>query len=169
MEEKALTLLEAIEGLHEHPHEEKYQSKLNQAIALGYIMLILVVLFNKLLMVTLFHKFTDLERNDTSSKYQFSFGLKYCLGLFFTTAIMTLAVEAVSFQNYYSHLFGVIDEETIMFFLNALFVPLFWLINPFQLYKLLQRKLGYGKRELTQREANKLMEDSEYEIGKRYA
>ena len=56
-----------------------------------------------------------------------------------------------------------------MFFMNAFFVPLFWLINPFQLIKLLKRKFNYGKRSLTQGEAHKLMEDSEYEMGKRYA
>lgn len=60
MEKKALALIEAIEGLHKHPHDKKYESKLNQAIALGYIMLILIVLFNKLIMSVLFHKFTDL-------------------------------------------------------------------------------------------------------------
>ena len=91
------------------------------------------------------------------------------MGLFFTTAVMTLAVEAVRFNNYYSHLYGVIDEETVMFFFNALFVPLFWLINPVQLVKICKRKLKYGRRDLTQKEANELMEDSEYMIGKRYA
>lgn len=67
------------------------------AIALVYVMLFLIVLFNKLGMIVLFHHFTDYECHKTSSSYQFSFGLKYCLGLFFTTAIMTLAVEAIRF------------------------------------------------------------------------
>ena len=42
------------------------------------------------------------------SKFQFSFALKYCLGLFFTTALMTLAVEAITMKNYYQHPYGVI-------------------------------------------------------------
>ena len=82
---------------------------------------------------------------------------------------MTLAVEAIKYHNYYDHPYGVIEEETIMFLMNAFFVPIFWLINPFQLIKLAKRKLNYKKRSLTQGEAHKLMEDSEYDMGKRYA
>ena len=120
-------------------------------------------------MVVLFHKFTDIERHDSVSKFQFSFGLKYCLGLFFTTALMTLAVEAIKFNNYFAHPFGVIEEETIMFFMNAFFVPLFWLVNPFHIIKVIKRKLSFGKRSLTQGEAHLIMEDTEYDMGKRYA
>lgn len=134
-----------------------------------YIMLFIVVLFNKLGMSTLFHYFTDLESHKTSSSFEFSFGLKYCLGLFFTTAIMTLLVEAITFNNYYIHEYGVIEEETVMFFLNAFFVPLFWLINPYSLKRAIERKLKFGRRDLTQREANQLMEEPEYIVGKRYA
>ena len=72
--------------------------------------LFFVILFNKFVMSTLFHKFTDIERPDTTSKFQFSFALKYCLGLFFTTAVMTLAVEDITFHNYYDHPYGVIEE-----------------------------------------------------------
>ena len=81
MEQKALNLITAIEHIEHHPDDAQYQEDLRGAIALVYIMLILIVLFNKLLMVVLFHIFTDLEKHDTSSKFQFSFGLKYCLEL----------------------------------------------------------------------------------------
>jgi hypothetical protein len=37
-----------------------------------------------------------------------------------------------------------------MFFFNALFVPLLWLINPWHLFRLIQRKLKRGKKTLTQ-------------------
>ena len=60
MEQKALNLIEAIYNITKHPDKAEYQSDLSGAIALVYIMLILIVLFNKLLMVVLFHKFTDL-------------------------------------------------------------------------------------------------------------
>lgn len=56
-----------------------------------------------------------------------------------------------------------------MFFLNAFFTPLIWLFNPFGLIKKLKRKLNYGKRGMTQEEANHLMESSHYDMGKRYA
>jgi len=38
------------------------------------------------------HHFTHLEKHLTTSDEEFSFALKYSLGLFFTTALMTLAV-----------------------------------------------------------------------------
>jgi hypothetical protein len=41
-----------------------------------------------------------------------------------------------------------------MFIVNALFVPLLWLINPLHLIRVLQRKMSYGKTDLTQGEAN---------------
>lgn len=77
--------------------------------------------------------------------------------MFFTTALMTLAVEDLRFHNFYSHPYGVIEEETVMFFMNALFVPFIWLINPWQLSVLIKRKLNYGRKDLTQKEANKIM------------
>lgn len=76
------------------------------------------------------HHFTDLEKHEHTSDEEFSFALKYTLGLFFTTALMTLAVEAITYNNFYAHEYGVIEEESIMFFINALFVPFIWLVNP---------------------------------------
>lgn len=56
-----------------------------------------------------------------------------------------------------------------MFFMNSLLVPFIWTINPFQIMVLIKRKLNFGKKYLTQREANHLMEDFVYDVGKRYA
>ncbi len=53
--------------------------------------------------------------------------------------------------------------------MNSFFVPFIWVINPFQIVVLIKRKLNFGKKNLTQREANHLMEDFNYDIGKRYA
>jgi hypothetical protein len=111
----------------------------------------LVVIFDKIAISSLFYKFTILEKHSTTSKFQFSYELKMLLGLFFTTALMTLAVEAIRFHNYYSHPYGVIDEETIMFFMNSFFVPFFWLVNPTRIYKQIVRKIKFGKPSLTQR------------------
>ena len=55
-----------------------------------------------------------------------------------------------------------------MFFFNAFLVPLIWLINPWYLWKLSQRKLHQNSPHMTQQKANKLMEDPEYLMGKRY-
>ena len=68
-----------------------------------------VILFDKLVLSMLFHKFTEFELPSTTAKLQFSFALKLSIGLFFTTALMTLAVEAIKFENYYTHPYGVVD------------------------------------------------------------
>jgi hypothetical protein len=56
-----------------------------------------------------------------------------------------------------------------MFFLSAFLVPLIWLVNPWYLFKLAQRKCFSGKKEYTQKQANELMQDPRYSMGKRYA
>jgi len=56
-----------------------------------------------------------------------------------------------------------------MFFINSFFVPFIWLINPEQIYSLIMRYFYKGKRYFTQQEANKIMSDSNYKMGKRYA
>ena len=121
------------------------------AIKLPYI---LVVLFNKLLMSAMFKKFAALEAHDTKAKLEFSFALKYCLGSFFTTALMILAVEGLTFHNYYRHHFGVVESESTLFFMNAFVVPLIWVINPKYLLQECKRKRLFGKKHLTQDEAN---------------
>ena len=55
------------------------------------------------------HKIGDREKHYTSSQYEFSYAFKYTLGMFFTTALMTLAVEAIRFDNYTSE-YGVVEE-----------------------------------------------------------
>lgn len=82
---------------------------------------------------------------------------------------MTLAVEDITFRNFYAHEFGVIEEESVMFFINAFFVPLIWLVNPWQIKQLLMRRFRKNKNYYTQGEANDIMSDSQYVMGKRYA
>jgi hypothetical protein len=56
------------------------------------------------------HYFTHHEIHFSTADEEFSFALKYTLGMFFTTALMTLAVEAITFHNVYQHSFGVVEE-----------------------------------------------------------
>lgn len=56
-----------------------------------------------------------------------------------------------------------------MFFMNSFFIPFFWLVNPMRIFKLIKRKCSKGRKDLTQYEANKLMEDEAYDLGKRFA
>lgn len=55
-----------------------------------------------------------------------------------------------------------------MFIFNSSFVPLFWLINPVYLGRKIKRKLKFGSQYLTQHEANHIMENPIYDVGKRY-
>ncbi len=139
------------------------------AVAMVYLALVGVIFFNKFVMGFILHKITNFERHPTTAQEEFHFALKYSVGMFFTTALMTLAVEDLRFHNFYQHPYGVIEEETVMFFMNALFVPLIWLINPWQIGVLIKRKWYYGRKDLTQKEANKIMENMQYNMGKRYA
>jgi hypothetical protein len=134
-----------------------------------YLALIGVIFFNKFVMGAILHRICDFERHPTTAQEEFHFALKYSVGMFFTTALMTLAVEDLRFHNFYEHPYGVIEEEFVMFFMNALFVPFIWLINPWQLGVLIKRKFNYGRKDLTQKEANKIMENMQYNMGKRYA
>jgi hypothetical protein len=47
-------------------------------------------------------------------------------------------------------------------------VPLFWVVHPMYLLRRIKQKIYQDKRYLTQREANKLMELPDYEVGKGY-
>ena len=97
-----------------------------------------------------------MERHSLVDDENYSFALKYALGMFFTTALMTLAVEAITLQNFYTHSFGVIEEETIMFFVTAFFIPLLWLINPYNLMKKIELSRHQGKF-VSQEKANELV------------
>ena len=97
---KTNNLLDAIKT---HDHNE-YEV----AVFIVFLSLFLIVFFNKLIMGWALHHFTHFEKHDNTFDEEFSFGLKYMLGLFFTTALMTLAVEAITFDNFFSHEYGVI-------------------------------------------------------------
>jgi hypothetical protein len=56
-----------------------------------------------------------------------------------------------------------------MFFFNAFLIPVIWFIHPWQIFKLIKRKIYFGRKDLTQKEANELMENSAYSVGKKYA
>jgi hypothetical protein len=82
---------------------------------------------------------------------------------------MTILVEDISLHNIYREEYGVIEEESIMFFFSAFLEPLIWLVNPWHLFRLLKRWWFRGRTDLTQREANFLMESPAYSMGKKYA
>lgn len=91
------------------------------------------------------------------------------MGLFFTTALMTIFVEDICFHNVYTHAYGVVESETIMFFMTAFIIPIIWMINPWHILYLIKKKIYFGKTYFTQKQANNLMEKVPYIMGKRYA
>jgi len=56
-----------------------------------------------------------------------------------------------------------------MFIINAFLIPLIWLVNPWHIMTLIMRKIKMTKKYFTQREANQIMSDTPYMMGKRYA
>ena len=39
----------------------------------------------------------------------------------------------------------------MMFFLNSFFIPLIWVVHPWQVVHLIKRKMSYGRKDLTQK------------------
>ena len=56
------------------------------------------------------------------------------LALFSNTALITLAVEIVTFGNYYG-VGGMISTESMVFVFNAIVPPLAWLVDPWDISK----------------------------------
>ena len=67
-----------------------------------------------------------------------SFAIKLTLVLFCNTALMTLAVEILTFDDSYGT-GGMIGTESMVFILNALIPPLVWLINPWYIQRKRER------------------------------
>ena len=88
--------------------------------------------------------------------------------MFFTTALLTLIVEGLVLHNYTGTI-GLIPEETFMFIFNAYFSPVVMIINPYYIIYWLKRKFYFNSINMTQEQANKLMQYPEYNLGKRYA
>ena len=61
--------------------------------------IVLIQFFNKYIMKIFLHWFCDMEKPETSSDREFSYAFKYAIGMFFTTAIMAIIVEALIFEN----------------------------------------------------------------------
>lgn len=54
--------------------------------------------------------------------------------MFSNTALITLAVEIVTFGNYYG-VGGMIATESMVFVFNAIVPPLAWLVDPWDISK----------------------------------
>ena len=150
--EKTHLVEEIIHEKNQHADNPDHQHTLEQqALAITLATLFAVILFNKFILAWVLHLLTDFEKHRTSTDFEDAFMLKFVLGLFFTTALMTLLVEDVVFHNIYSEEYGVAEEESIVFFLDAFFIPLIWLVHPWWIWRRIQRWYYHGKTHLTQR------------------
>jgi hypothetical protein len=77
---------------HHNPNDENVKHKKIFATVIVFVALFGVVLFNKFIMGKVLHIFVHMERHAYTDKEGHSFAMKYSLGMFFTTALMTLAV-----------------------------------------------------------------------------
>lgn len=105
---KTSNLDSAIEEEEENPNSSAAATHKTIATIIAWVTLLGIVFFNKFVMGNVLHYFTHLEKHDNKANEDFSFAFKYALGMFFTTALMTIMVEALKFKNYYTHAFGVI-------------------------------------------------------------
>ena len=94
-----------------------------------------LVLFNKLVLADIIHGVVDQEKWSTKTKLNISFAKKLTLTLFFNTAVITLAVEVLTFDNFYGT-GGMIQTESYVFIFNAIVPPLVWAINPWYMLKI---------------------------------
>jgi hypothetical protein len=65
------------------------------AILMSYLISLIIIFFNKFVLGKVFHLITDLEKNDTKSKFQISFAYKLAIALFLNSAIITYIVEII--------------------------------------------------------------------------
>ena len=68
---------------------------------ISFIISLILVLFNKFILADIIHAVVDREKWSTKTKLNISFATKLTLTLFFNTAMITLAVEVLTFKNYY--------------------------------------------------------------------
>ena len=114
------------------------------ALLIVIVALIGIVLFNKVILQKILRYIVKQEKHGYKDKENLSFAVKYATAIFFTTGLMTLIVEAMMYQNYYTHHLGLIEEQSLMFFVVALLIPLILWIHPYNMFKNWRRDKVYG-------------------------
>lgn len=89
---KTNNLVEAIEEEEKNPDSSDAKTRKVVATIIAWATLLGIVFFNKFVMGNVLHYFTHLEKHDNKAHEDFSFAFKYALGMFFTTAFMTILV-----------------------------------------------------------------------------
>jgi hypothetical protein len=66
------------------------------------------MLFNKFVFFTIIHHLVDFERHKTGGGYQYQVTLKYTIGLFFTTALLSIIIEGFSEHTFFNSEYGLV-------------------------------------------------------------
>ncbi|CAD8205212.1 unnamed protein product [Paramecium pentaurelia] len=147
------------------------KEKLKNVQMISFAIASTIVLINKLFIEPLMKWITKIERISTNTKFQISYANKLTISLFVNAAIVSYVIDILIFSNIYGF-GGFMYNETLIFILNAAIAPLIWLIDPWTLIRKLQRDHQAQKVNdclLTQKEANEIMEEVDYQLAMRYA
>jgi hypothetical protein len=139
------------------------------AKAFFYITLVLVIFVNKFIICPILHHICHFEKYFTKTKEEYGFTVKYLLSMFFTSAVMTILVEGIANKNIYARHFGVIESESIMIIFTSFLIPLIWLVNPWTICIKIKQMYYKNNKNISQVQANHIMEPMTYQMGKRYA
>jgi len=101
---------------------------------MSFVISTLIVIFNKFGLAILVHRIVDAEKWSTKTKLNISYANKLSIALFVNTALITFAVEIITFGNYYG-VGGMIYTEYIVFIFNAIIPPLAWIVDPWSIIK----------------------------------
>ena len=87
----------------ENNREEGADNKYLLAKCVSCFISVSLVLFNKFVLPIIVHQVVDKEKWSTKTKMNISFAIKLTLVLFCNTALITLAVEILTFEKYFGN------------------------------------------------------------------
>jgi len=158
-----------LEGMGEN--EEETKKSIDHVFEFAVLMAFLIILFNKFAVGTAIDYLVEYEKISTKTRLHLSFATKLSICLFFNTALISLIIDILIFQNYY-HYGGLIFVEQCVVMIDIGFDLVIWIFDPFTAIRNWRRNRAKNQGEkciMTQKEANTLMEMPGYHISERYA
>lgn len=147
------------------------QKEIDHVFLFSVLMAFLIIMFNKFAVGTAIDYLVEYEKISTKTRLHLSFATKLSICLFFNTALISLIIDILIFNNYY-HYGGLIFVEQIVVIIDIAFDLLIWIFDPFGWFRRWRRDRAMAlgdKCIITQKEANLLMEMPGYHISERYA
>ena len=94
-----------------------------------------------------FHKIVDTERISSKTRFNIQFAYKLTVAMFINTAVLSYVIDIWIVRNVIGE-GGFIQNETNVFILNALFPPMVWFVDPYNLLKVFTRNRELAKAKL---------------------